>query len=107
MAREFRLPDPGEGIHEAEILDVYVSAGDEVQEGDLLLHIETDKAAVEVPSPFTGVIADIRVKKGDVVQVGDVLITFTEAGGEEVQRGRKPQQGEAPPRREAAQRQGE
>lgn len=81
MTREFRLPDPGEGIHEAEILEVYVSTGDEVQEGDIILHIETDKAAIEVPSPFSGVIKEIRVKTGDVVQVGDVLMIFAEEGG--------------------------
>lgn len=86
MAREFRLPDPGEGIHEAEILDIYVSAGDTVQEGDIVLHIETDKAAVELPSPFTGVVEEIKVKKGDIVQVGDVLLTFAEMAGEEIAR---------------------
>src|SRR5581483_307244 len=76
MLREFRLPDPGEGIHEAEILEVCVSAGDTVQEGDIILHIETDKAAVEVPSPFTGVVAEIKVRQGDIVNVGDVLMIF-------------------------------
>lgn len=76
MAKEFKLPDPGEGIHEAEILEVCVAAGDEVQEGDIVLHIETDKAIVEVPSPFTGVVEEIRVAPGDVIQVGGVLMTF-------------------------------
>ena len=78
MAKEFRLPDPGEGIHEAEILEVYVSAGDEVQEDDLLLYVETDKAAIEIPSPFSGVIEEVRVKQGDVVEVGAVLVTYQE-----------------------------
>jgi pyruvate dehydrogenase E2 component (dihydrolipoamide acetyltransferase) len=81
MLREFRLPDPGEGIHEAEILEVCVAAGDTVQEGDIILHIETDKAAVEVPSPFTGVVAEIKVKQGDIVNVGDVLMVFAEEEG--------------------------
>lgn len=95
MAREFRLPDPGEGIYEAEILDIYVSAGDMVQEGDIVLHIETDKAAVELPSPFTGVVEEVKVKKGDIVQVGDVLLTFAERAGEEIARqgeGKAPEQ---------------
>jgi pyruvate dehydrogenase E2 component (dihydrolipoamide acetyltransferase) len=93
MAKEFRLPDPGEGVHEAEILDVYVSEGDEVQEDDIILYIETDKAAVEVPSPFTGVIEEIKVKKGDIVQVGDVLMTFSESkeAGKATRRKGKPQ----------------
>lgn len=83
MAKEFKLPDPGEGIHEAEILEIYVSEGDEVQEGDIILHIETDKAAVEVPSPFSGVVAEIRIKQGDIVQVGEVLMTFSEETAQE------------------------
>ncbi len=97
MAREFRLPDPGEGIHEAEILDIYISAGDMVQEGDIVLHIETDKAAVELPSPFTGVVEEIKVKTGDVVQVGDVLLTFAEMAGEEIARQVEGKASEKPP----------
>jgi pyruvate dehydrogenase E2 component (dihydrolipoamide acetyltransferase) len=76
MAKEFKLPDPGEGIQEAEILEVCVAPGDVVQEGEIVLHIETDKAAIEVPSPFTGVVEEIRVTPGDVIQVGEVLMTF-------------------------------
>ena len=76
MAKEFRLPDLGEGIHEGEILSVRVSEGDKVNEGDIILEVETDKAAVEVPSPYTGVVEEIRVKPGDTVNVGDVIITF-------------------------------
>jgi pyruvate dehydrogenase E2 component (dihydrolipoamide acetyltransferase) len=97
MAKQFKLPDPGEGIHEAEILEIYVSEGDEVQEGDIILHIETDKAAVEVPSPFTGVIEEIRVKPGDLVQVGEVLVTFSEQTAQETGRkkSRQPQEKEA------------
>lgn len=86
MTKAFTLPDPGEGIHEAEILEIYVSAGDEVQEGDIILHIETDKAAVEVPSPFTGVVEEIRVSPGDIVQVGEALITFSDESAKEVGR---------------------
>lgn len=83
MAQEFRLPDPGEGIHEAEIVEVCVAAGDTVHEGDIILHIETDKAAVEVPSPFTGEVEAIRVQPGDTVEVGEVLVTFKTAEGAE------------------------
>jgi pyruvate dehydrogenase E2 component (dihydrolipoamide acetyltransferase) len=76
MARAFKLPDLGEGIHEGEILAVLVTVGDEIHEGDPILEVETDKAAVEVPSPFTGVVAEIKAKPGDIVNVGDVLMTF-------------------------------
>ena len=80
MTQSFKLPDLGEGIHEGEVTAVTVSVGDSVQEGDVILEIETDKAAVEIPSPITGTVAEILVKPGDVVNVGDVLMTFdTEA----------------------------
>ena len=77
MSKEFRLQDPGEGIHEAEIVDLYIQPGDKVKEGDILLDVETDKAVVEVPSPFTGTIDEVWIKKGDVSTVGDVLFTYS------------------------------
>lgn len=77
MTQEFRLPDLGEGIHEAEILEVCVAAGQAVREGETILQVETDKAVVEVPSPCTGTVAEINVKQGDLVLVGEVLMTFT------------------------------
>jgi pyruvate dehydrogenase E2 component (dihydrolipoamide acetyltransferase) len=77
MARSFKLPDLGEGIHEGEILAVMVSVGDEVNEDDPILEVETDKATVEIPSPFSGTVKEIMVKPGDVVNVGDVLMTFS------------------------------
>jgi pyruvate dehydrogenase E2 component (dihydrolipoamide acetyltransferase) len=76
MEKEFRLADPGEGIHEAEIIDILVSEGDQVEEDQMILVIETDKASVEVPSPMAGVIKKINVAKGDIVEVGDVLVIF-------------------------------
>ncbi len=81
MSRSFKLPDLGEGIHEGEILAVPVSVGQEVKEGDIILEVETDKAAVEIPSPYTGRVEEIFVKPGDVVNVGDVMMAFS--GGED------------------------
>jgi pyruvate dehydrogenase E2 component (dihydrolipoamide acetyltransferase) len=83
MPVEFKMPDPGEGIHEAEVLEIHVSAGDRVEEGQTVMLVETDKASVEVPSPVTGKVKEIRVKVGDVVEVGAVLIVFIEEGEEE------------------------
>ncbi len=80
MAKEFKLPDLGEGIHEGEVLTVRVKVGQPVKEGDIILEVETDKAAVEIPSPYTGTVAEIRVKPGDTIQVGQVLMTFETAG---------------------------
>jgi len=81
MAKEFKLPDLGEGIHEGEVLAVRVAVGQAVKEGDIILEVETDKAAVEIPSPYTGTVLDIRVKAGDTVKVGQVLMTFLRARG--------------------------
>jgi pyruvate dehydrogenase E2 component (dihydrolipoamide acetyltransferase) len=78
MARSFKLPDLGEGIHEGEVLAVLVSVDDEVKEGDPILEVETDKAAVEIPSPYTGTVKEILVKPGDTVRVGDVLMSFSD-----------------------------
>ncbi len=83
MTTPFRLPDLGEGVHEAEILALPVAPGQAVREGDVILEIETDKAAVEIPSPYTGTVSEILVKTGDMVVVGDVLITFTTDKAEE------------------------
>lgn len=76
MTTSFRLPDLGEGVHEAEILALPVTIGQTVAEGDVIMEIETDKAAVEIPSPYTGTVREILVKVGDMAVVGDVLITF-------------------------------
>ena len=85
MSQSFKLPDLGEGIHEGEVLAVPVSVGQEVKEGDIILEVETDKAAVEIPSPYTGRVEEIFVKPGDVVNVGDVMMTFS--GGKDAEDG--------------------
>ncbi len=76
MAKKLTLQDPGEGIHEVEIREVLVARGDTVSEGDPVLVVESDKAAIEVPAPHSGKIASIDVAQGDTASVGDVLMTF-------------------------------
>ena len=76
MIKSFKLPDLGEGVHEAEILAVPVSKGQTVDEGDIILEIETDKAAVEIPSPYSGIITDINVIPGEIVTTGSELLRF-------------------------------
>ncbi len=78
----FKLPDLGEGIHEGEIIEVQVSLGDTITEDQPILIVETDKAAVEIPSPFTGTVTAIHVKAHDMVQVGDSLMEFSIKGRE-------------------------
>lgn len=74
MAKEFRLPDLGEGIAEAQIVNVLIAEGDLVKEDQMVLEVETDKAAVELPIPFAGVITKLNVQVGETVSVGDVMI---------------------------------
>lgn len=89
MNNKFQFQDPGEGIHEAEVREVLVSAGDKVQEGQDLLVVETDKAAFEVSSPRSGEVESVVVSAGDTIQAGDTLLTFGDAGdGEESRAGR-------------------
>jgi pyruvate dehydrogenase E2 component (dihydrolipoamide acetyltransferase) len=85
MTHPFRLPDLGEGVHEGEVLAVHVTAGGHVREGDVILEVETDKAAVEIPSPFSGTVGDVRVQAGDTIRVGDVLIVFDDGAQAPVQ----------------------
>ncbi|MGA9261403.1 MAG: dihydrolipoamide acetyltransferase family protein, partial [Desulfobacterales bacterium] len=61
-----------------EVIAVLVKVGDVVEEGDPILEVETDKASVEIPSPFTGTVQEIMVKAGDVVKVGNLLMTFSD-----------------------------
>jgi pyruvate dehydrogenase E2 component (dihydrolipoamide acetyltransferase) len=78
MARAFRLPDLGEGLTEAEIVRVHVREGDVVEEDAPLLVVETDKAQVEIPSPFGGRVERVHVRPGQTVKVGEVLVTFAD-----------------------------
>jgi pyruvate dehydrogenase E2 component (dihydrolipoamide acetyltransferase) len=77
---EFRLPDLGEGLPEAEIVQWLVSPGDTVSLNQAIAEVETAKAIVELPSPFAGEVVDLRHAAGDVVAVGEVLISFRVAG---------------------------
>jgi pyruvate dehydrogenase E2 component (dihydrolipoamide acetyltransferase) len=76
----FNLPDLGEGLPEAEIVAWHVAEGDSVKTDELLLSVETAKAVVEVPSPYTGKIARLHAKPGDVVATGAPLVDFDDAG---------------------------
>ena len=79
---EFKLPDLGEGIHEGEILKWFVAVGDNIKEDDPLVEVETDKAAVTIPSPRGGKIVAENGNVGDTIKVGDVIAVF--ADGEAV-----------------------
>ena len=74
--REFKLPDLGEGLTEAEIVEWHVSANQDIKLNEPLLSVETDKAVVEVPSPVSARVLSLHGEPGDVIPVGDVLVRF-------------------------------
>lgn len=73
---EFRLPDVGEGIHEAELVEWLVDVGATIAEGDPIATVNTDKVSVELPSPRAGVVSSLPWTPGDVLHVGDVLMVL-------------------------------
>src|SRR5260370_17174203 len=77
--QEFKLPDLGEGMQEAEIVQWLVKPGDTVKLDQTMVKVETDKAVVEIPSPVAGRVAEIRVQDGQVAKVGDVLVVLENA----------------------------
>lgn len=82
MIREFKMPDVGEGLTEAEILKWYVQPGDTVTDGQVVCEVETAKAAVELPCPFDGVVHELRFPEGTTVDVGEVIISVNVGGDE-------------------------
>lgn len=79
--REFKMPDVGEGLTEAEILKWFVQPGDTVTDGQVVCEVETAKAAVELPIPFDGVVHELRFPEGTTVDVGQVIIAVDVAPG--------------------------
>lgn len=77
---EFRFPDVGEGLAEAEIVRWLVPVGGEVREDQAIVEVETDKSLVEITSPVTGVVASHGAAEGDIIAVGAVLATFSTDG---------------------------
>ena len=76
MAREFLLPDIGEGLTEADIVQWLVAEGDSVDVDQPIVEVETDKAVVEIPSPWAGTVLRHGAAEGDTVEVGSVLVVI-------------------------------
>jgi len=76
----FILPDLGEGVHEAELIKWRVKPGDAVKEHQILAEMNTDKALVEVPSPWAGTITELCGNEGEILKVGSVLVRYTGGG---------------------------
>lgn len=84
MNAEFRLPDLGEGLTEAEVVQWLVAPGDAVTLNQTLAEVETAKAVVELPSPYEGTVSALRAEAGQTVAVGAPLIEFDVVGGDAV-----------------------
>jgi 2-oxoisovalerate dehydrogenase E2 component (dihydrolipoyl transacylase) len=80
MNREFKLPDVGEGLTEADIVSWHVKPGDTVEVNQVIVEIETAKAVVELPSPYEGTVTGLLVSEGDTVDVGTPIITVDVGG---------------------------
>jgi pyruvate dehydrogenase E2 component (dihydrolipoamide acetyltransferase) len=85
MRHVFRLPDVGEGIASAEIVEYLVKPGDKVKADQPVVRIETDKAVVELPSPVAGTVVELPLKPGDTANVGDPLLIVEVEGAPEAE----------------------
>ena len=74
MRFEFQFPDIGEGIHEGVITKWLVQEGDDIEEGESVAEVETDKVTTEIPSPRSGKVLELKANKGDTINVGDVFV---------------------------------
>jgi pyruvate dehydrogenase E2 component (dihydrolipoamide acetyltransferase) len=82
VRQEFNLPDVGEGLTEGEILKWRVQPGDVITVNQVLVEVETAKAAVELPSPWAGTIVSVHGNEGDVLDVGSLLVILDDGVGE-------------------------
>ena len=78
MVREFRLPDMGEGLTEAEIVRWLIAEGESVDADQPIVEVETDKAVVEIPSPYEGIVVRHGGAEGETIEVGAVLVVIGE-----------------------------
>src|SRR6266496_1493740 len=80
MVKEFKLPDVGEGLTEADIVAWHVKPGEAVEDGQVIVEIETAKAVVELPCPWDGTVARLLAQEGQTVAVGVPIIAVEVAG---------------------------
>lgn len=88
--KNFLLPDPGEGLVEAEIVNWRVQPGDQVKVNDVLVEVETSKSLVELPSPFAGTVTKLLVEEGQLIDVGTPIVTIDDGSGSGEAEGEQP-----------------
>ena len=77
---EFRVPELGEGVYEAELVEWLVQPGQGVRRGDHLAEVMTDKATMELPSPFSGTVDTLLAEPGETIEVGQLLLKYSVRG---------------------------
>src|SRR5258708_5891845 len=80
MSTEVKLPELGENITSGDLLKMLVKVGDKIKKDQALMELETDKAAIEVPSPVGGTVQQVHVKEGQKVNVGQLILSIEENG---------------------------
>jgi len=83
MQQNLIVPGLAENVHEADVAEVSVKPGDTIAAGDIVITLETDKAAMELPAEFGGKVTAVRVKAGDRVKEGDVIVVVETTAGAE------------------------
>jgi pyruvate dehydrogenase E2 component (dihydrolipoamide acetyltransferase) len=83
MATAVKLPEIGESVQSAEIGEIYVKEGDEVEQDQDLLKLESEKTSMDLPSPYSGKVVGIKVAKGDEIKVGDTIMEIETAEDQE------------------------
>jgi pyruvate dehydrogenase E2 component (dihydrolipoamide acetyltransferase) len=78
MATEFTLPELGEGVDSAEVAQIYIAEGDEIEANQNIMELETEKAVADLPCPHAGKVSTIHVSEGDTIEVGQTLLTIEE-----------------------------
>jgi len=101
---EWKFPDVGEGLHEAQVVAWHVHEGERVARDEPLVDVETDKSVVTIPAPVSGVVEKILYHEGDTVHVGEVVVVFGDGSGDASGPVTAPRSAPAPARVEAAPR---
>ncbi len=97
----FELPEIGEGVNEGELIQWKVKVGDSIKADEAIMEVMTDKATVEVPSPFSGVVKELKFKEGDMVPVGAVAAVIEEGATAAVSKAEAAPAPGAEPKKEA------
>ena len=104
MTTEIKLPILGENVDSGVVVNVLVSEGDEVAEGQPVIELETEKATVEVPASASGRVKEVGVKEGETIKVGQLILILEEGAGAAKAEKREPEPAAKPEEEKKARR---